>query len=96
MARELAAGGGATGLFHFCGTPATSWCGFARAIFAATHWPRTPELAAISSEQWPTPASRPKNSVLDCRRIAEAYAISQPRWQCSLPGMVSEALSQES
>ena len=93
MAGKLAAGRGATGIFHLCGTPATSWCGFARAIFAATGWPRIPQVTAISSEQWPTPARRPKNSVLDCHKIAESYAIPQPRWQGFLPEIVGEALS---
>jgi dTDP-4-dehydrorhamnose reductase len=91
VARNLAAGRGETGLFHFTGQPAISWCGFARAIFeraAAQGLPpftqRLPEVVGISSEAWPTPAQRPRNSVLDCRRIERVHGIGQPQWQDGL------------
>ena len=95
IARAFAAGRGVPGTFHYCGTPATSWCGFARAIFAATGWARTPEIVAISTEQWPTPAPRPKNSVLHCRKIETAYGIPQPQWPDRLGRIVSELLADE-
>lgn len=91
VVRNLAAGQGETGLFHFTGQPATSWCGFAQVIFeqaaALDFGPfgeHRPSVAGIPSEAWPTPAPRPRNSVLDCERIAKVHGIAQPDWQAGL------------
>ena len=35
----------------------------------------------IATADYPTPARRPANSVLDCSRIDEAYGIAQPDWR---------------
>lgn len=80
IARAFAAGRGVSGVFHYAGAPAASWCGFAREIFARSGWPTPPEVAPIRTEDWPTPAARPRNSVLDCGKIAAAYGIGQPAW----------------
>lgn len=84
IARAFAAGRGESGLFHFSGAPATTWCGFARAIFAAAGWSTPPVVEAIATEDWPTPAPRPRNSVLDCARIAQVYGVEQPAWSEAL------------
>jgi dTDP-4-dehydrorhamnose reductase len=73
----------AWGTYHFCGAPSTSWHGFAEAIFIAAGEPR-PRLVAIASKEFPTPAARPQNSTLDCRRIKEVFGIEQPDWRRSL------------
>ena len=75
------------GTFHFSGTGATTWHGFANAIFAERarltgHSP--PRIDAISSAEFPTPAARPANSLLDCRKLAETYGVRSPRWEASL------------
>ena len=80
MARAFAAGRGTNGIFHFAGAPPTTWCGFAREIFAGVGWARIPEVAPIRTADWPTPARRPQNSVLCCDRIASVYGVSQPSW----------------
>ena len=90
MARALVAGQGASGIFHFCGAPATTWHGFASAIFARTGWQSTPEIAPITTADWPTPATRPANSMLDCTRIAEIFGIDQPDWRTSLDSVLKE------
>lgn len=81
MARSLAAGCGAPGVFHFSGAPDVSWAEFAREIFARADWLRPPEVVPIRTEEWPTPAARPRNSRLDCARIAAAYCIDRPDWR---------------
>jgi dTDP-4-dehydrorhamnose reductase len=76
----------AFGTFHFCGTPAVSWHGFAEAILDAASrrgWPRPP-VAAIPTEAYPTPAQRPARSMLDCSKIARVYRIGQPDWRPAL------------
>lgn len=57
------------GVYHAVGPETTSWHDFAvRAIRAATG--ETPDLPAITTEEYPTPAVRPKNSALADTKLA--------------------------
>lgn len=94
IARTWQAGKGTSGIYHFCGVPAVSWAGFASAIFAETGM--TSEVAPIPSSEYPTPAPRPGNSVLDCTKIARDYGISQPDWRISLKTILKELEGQTS
>jgi len=79
------------GTFHFCGTPATTWHGFAEAILdtaARRGWPRPP-VEAIATIDYPTPARRPARSMLDCGKIARVYRIAQPDWRPALDDAVA-------
>jgi dTDP-4-dehydrorhamnose reductase len=73
-------GFGGWGTYHFCGAPAVSWCEFARAIVADSGV----AVAAIATSDFPRPAQRPRNSVLDCSRIFQVFGIRQPDWRVSL------------
>ena len=77
------AGGRDYGTFHFCGLGATSWHGFAAAIFELSRGPR-PRLVAIPSTAYPTPAARPANSVLDGGKFQRTYGVSARPWRESL------------
>jgi dTDP-4-dehydrorhamnose reductase len=94
MAQAFAAGRGVPGVFHFSGAPAVSWRDFAVEIFRRADWIRTPEVAPIRTEDWPTPAARPRNSALDCGRIRAAYGIDQPDWRRSLGPILAELREQ--
>lgn len=63
---------------HVTGSgPVTTWCGFAREIFATLgHDPR--RVKAIPSSDYPTPARRPRNSTL------QIPASGLPAWRDSL------------
>jgi dTDP-4-dehydrorhamnose reductase len=80
------------GTYHFGGDAAISWHGFAEAIFesAIPQPARRPKLEPIATEQYPTPAQRPMNSVLDCRRIEEAFGVSPSPWRASLAAVIQE------
>lgn len=82
MARAFHGGNGVSGVFHFAGAPSTTWADFAGAIFA--NQPDAPVINRIPTRLFPTPAKRPENSVLDCRKIAETYGIAQPDWHHGL------------
>lgn len=84
------------GTYHFCGTPATSWCGFARVIVeaAAAHRDRSVPVIPIGTEDYPTPARRPANSVLDCAKIARDFGIPQPDWRPALAQCVADLLGE--
>ena len=90
VARAFLSGRGVSGVFHFAGAPTVSWCGFAREIFRQADWMQAPVVAPIRTEDWPTPAARPRNSALDCRRIAEVYGIDQPDWRTALKPVLRE------
>jgi dTDP-4-dehydrorhamnose reductase len=76
------------GIYHFAGAPATSWHGFAGAIFAASKGP-SPKLHPITTPEYPTPAKRPLNSRLDCGKIARVVGLAQPDWRASLARVVT-------
>jgi dTDP-4-dehydrorhamnose reductase len=87
------------GTFNFCGSGATSWHGFARAIFAGAKErgvkvPR--DVEPIPTKAYPTPAARPRNSVLDCGKIKRVYRIAAPEWQESLARCLDELAGSQS
>ena len=81
--------GESTGLYHLAASGETTWLGFAQAIMAAVGNSRV-RVIGIPSEQYPTPARRPRNSRLDCRKFAESFGIVMPEWSASLGNMVRE------
>jgi dTDP-4-dehydrorhamnose reductase len=84
------------GTFHFCGGGTTSWHGFARKIFAgaAARGLKTPRLVEpIATEAYPTPAPRPHNSTLDCRKVERVYGIAAPPWRAALSACLDEIVA---
>ena len=90
MARAYGDGRGVDGVFHYSGTPATTWCGFAREIFRQADGLNPPEIVPIRTADWPAAAVRPAHAVLECRLIREAYGIAQPDWRASLAAVLAE------
>ena len=86
--------GSHAGIYHLAGTGRTTWFEFAEAIFAeaARHGRRTPRLVAIPTEDYPTPAKRPLNSVLDCTKTKRDFAVELPPWQDGLTRMLNALL----
>lgn len=78
----------AYGIYHFSGSPCVSWHGFAAAIFAQAVaqgiLPQAPVLNEMTTADYPTPASRPANSRLDCRKIQAVFGIQPSDWQAAL------------
>ncbi len=84
----------AWGTYHFCGRGATTWHGFAEAIFDEAMvqgvLERRPHVEAISTEDYPTPAKRPANSVLDCSKFEQAFPeIGLTDWREGLTAVVA-------
>lgn len=80
------------GTYHYCGRGETTWYEFALAIFGLAHAYRgtSPEVIPIDTSDYPTPARRPANSVLDCTRIEQDYLIERPLWSDSLAQVIAE------
>ena len=94
VAAAIAAGHARWGTFHYAGNAGTSWHGFATAIVgeAAKRTGRRPHVRPISSADYPTPARRPANSVLDCTAIADAYGIRGKPWEQGLSRIIGGIL----
>ncbi|MEO1531576.1 MAG: dTDP-4-dehydrorhamnose reductase [Pseudomonadota bacterium] len=100
LAEKLATapeGGDAWGVFHAAGRGETSWHGLAEATFerVAPHTGRRPSVAAIATDEYPTPAKRPANSVLDCARLARVHGLALRHWRVALAEMLDETLERE-
>ena len=78
------------GTYHFSGAPAITWHGFAQAIVerAAPRLRQVPRVTPIGTTDYPTPARRPANSVLDCGKIEAQFGIRQPDWSATLGAVV--------
>jgi dTDP-4-dehydrorhamnose reductase len=85
------------GTYHFTCPDPTTWYGFAREIFrlAAPILPRTPRLLPIPTEDYPLPARRPRNVVLDCRRIVAAFGVTPVSWKVGLSSVIEELAANE-
>lgn len=76
-----------SGIYHLTNTGSTTWYAFAREIvrqyIAMQLQPalKVTEIKAITTADYPTPASRPANSCLDNRQLAQDFGISLPSWQ---------------
>lgn len=75
------------GLYHMAGQGNTTWHGFAAAIMATAGL--SARVVPITSAQYPTPARRPANSVLDCEKL-RARAIAMPAWNTSLAACLGD------
>ena len=75
-----------SGLYHFAGAPDASWADVAREVFTQAHINCT--ITDIPSDQYPTPAARPLNSRLDCRKIARIFDIHRPDWRNSITAIL--------
>jgi dTDP-4-dehydrorhamnose reductase len=74
------------GVFHLAGSGETTWAEFGEAIFDfnAAKGARRPVVIPIRSADYPTPARRPKNSRLDCAKLASVHGVQLPEWRVSL------------
>lgn len=96
LARGLVAKGASPHrLYHLGPQGEASWADFATAIMAASKSAGGPSAAIkrITTADYPTPAKRPANSVLDCSRINEDWGIALPRWEDSCERVVTEIVS---
>lgn len=73
------------GVYHFSGSPCTSWHGFAMEIFRQAEGMqilvKVPQINAVKSEQFPTPTKRPANSRLECSKLLHAFNIPPDIWK---------------
>lgn len=81
------------GIYNMTCDGATSWFGFAEAIFArAATLPgiKAPALKPIPSGAFPTPAKRPRNSVLSNEKMHARFGVRLAPWQDALDAVFEE------
>ena len=74
-----------SGIYHMCHSGEVSWHGFAQFIFEqARAYGQTlaiQRIKPIPTSEYPTLATRPHNSRLDCSKLANTFGITLPSWQ---------------
>ncbi|MDR3772821.1 MAG: dTDP-4-dehydrorhamnose reductase [Terracidiphilus sp.] len=83
--------GGRSGVYHLTCSGAATWFGFAKAFLSRQA--ACPTLTPIASSEYPLPAQRPVNSVLNCERVAQTFGVRMPAWEDALE-LVLETLSE--
>jgi len=80
------------GTYHFANSGETTWCRFARRIFARSAAGGGPsaEVEAINTEDYPTPAKRPANSRLATGRLQESFGIVPRHWDEALGDVMAD------
>ena len=90
------AGSGANGIFHFTDSGVASWYDFAVAVRQCA-LDVDPKLALgaivpIASEDYPTPARRPRFSLLGTRATSAAVGETPAHWRANLSRVLWEKL----
>lgn len=83
------------GVFHMTASGEASWADFAEAIFAASaaQGGASAQVKRITTADYPTPATRPANSRLDCGLIAQVHGVTLPDWRQSLETVIARLQS---
>lgn len=81
-------GNGTSGIFHFSGFPYVSWAEFAEIICLRLN--RETRIRPIPSSDYPTLATRPLNSRMDCALIKKEFDIDAGDWQKDLDQVLQE------
>ena len=78
----------AQGLAHITASGETSWHGFACAIVEGLRARgvalAVEKIVPIRTDEYPTPAKRPRNSRLDLTRLHQVFGLTPPTWQAAL------------
>ncbi len=77
------------GIYHMTCGGETTWHGFAQTILdeaaaADALEGGRPELVPIATSEYPTPAQRPANSVLDNTKLLRRFSVALPHWREAL------------
>ena len=81
-----------TGVYHFVNAGEASWADLAREVFRLSDEAGGPsaKVEGIPSEQYPTPARRPKSSRLSTAKLAADYGIEPRPWQTAVADIITE------
>jgi dTDP-4-dehydrorhamnose reductase len=76
-----------SGVYHFSNSGSTTWFGFAQSIFRQTN--NSVLIHPVATTAYPTPAKRPKFSVLNTDKMRDTFGVLTPDWRDSLQSILS-------
>lgn len=82
------------GIFHVAGQGSATWHELACAALdhAARHGHPVPPVLPVDTTQWPTPATRPVDTRLDCTRLGQVFGLELPHWRDSIGPVIGAML----
>ena len=86
------------GTYHYCGLGITTWHGFTEEIISLARQYisiKTITVKPISTAEYPTKATRPCFSALDCNLIKKNFGINIKPWQDSLKTVIRQLCQKE-
>ncbi len=84
MPGRQAAASEVSGTYNLTSSGSVSWHGFAAEILRQSDIQPLPDLLAIPSGDYPTPAVRPKNSVLSNDKLTRTFGLAAGDWRDNL------------
>lgn len=83
------------GIYHAVGTGDATW--YELAVYALKqaeqYGQQMPEIQAIKTEDWPTPAKRPQDSRLNTDKLKTIFGLALPDWHQSVEQVVHKLFS---
>jgi dTDP-4-dehydrorhamnose reductase len=85
-----------SGTYHLAAAGATTWHGYAQHLLAQAlargfRLQATPDsVLPLSTQAWPAPAARPRNSRLDTRLFETTFGLRMPDWREHVDRLVAE------
>ena len=89
------------GLYHLSPSGETSWYGFAKEIIRLSFKENLhskvmeKDILPISTLEYPLPAKRPKNSVLDCSKLSNTLDVNFLPWQSYLDKVIKQIIQKK-
>ena len=82
-------------VFHMTSSGEAVWADFAEEVFKVSQSKGGPSarVKRISTAEFPTPAKRPKNSRLNCEKLAKIHNVEFPDWRESVATCVDAILT---
>lgn len=84
------------GIYHLTAAGSTSWYGLACYIVQQARMRGmalkldVPNIRAIKTADYPTPAKRPRNSRMDCSSLTQQLGIALPNWKTHVDRMLAQ------
>jgi len=91
-----------SGLFHLSNAGQTTWHGYAQYVLAQAArmgWSlkvQAEQVKAIATADYPLPAARPANSLLDTRSVQQKLGLTIPTWQTGVDEVLAALWAQRS
>ena len=89
-----------SGLYHLSNSGHTTWHGYAQYVLAQAArmgWSlkvQAAQVKAISTADYPLPAARPANSLLDTRSVQQKLGLAIPTWQTGVDEVLAALWAQ--